>query len=35
MLDSSIDPVAAMGGEWAEISWGSAPEGVKLWKRTK
>jgi hypothetical protein len=35
MLDSSIDPVALMGGEWAEISWGSAPAGVKLWKRTK
>ena len=35
MLDSSIDPVALMGGEWTEISWGSAPEGVKLWKRTK
>lgn len=35
MLDSSINPVALMGGEWAEISWGSAPAGVKLWKRTK
>ena len=35
MLDSSVDPVEAMGGTWTEISWGSAPAGVKLWKRTK
>lgn len=35
MLDSSMDPVAQMGGEWAEISWSGAPSGVKLWKRTK
>jgi hypothetical protein len=35
MLDSNINPVTLMGGEWAEISWGNAPAGVKLWKRTK
>ena len=35
MLDSTLDPVAAMGGKWTEISWGNAPAGVKLWKRTE
>jgi len=36
MLDSTLDPVAAMGGgKWTEISWSSAPAGVKLWKRTE
>ena len=35
MLDSTLDPVAAMGGAWTEISWGNAPAGVKLWKRTQ
>jgi hypothetical protein len=35
MLDSNLDPVEEMGGEWTEIDWSSAPAGVKLWKRTK
>lgn len=35
MLDSGKDPAEEMGGEWTEISWGNAPAGVKLWKRTK
>ena len=35
MLDSTLDPTAAMGGAWTEISWGNAPAGVKLWKRTQ
>jgi hypothetical protein len=35
MLDSGKDPAEEMGGGWTEISWGNAPAGVKLWKRTK
>lgn len=33
MLDSGVDPVAAMGGKWAGVNWDGAPAGVILWKR--
>lgn len=35
MLGSDKDPATEMGGAWTEINWGSAPAGVKLWKRTE